>query len=97
MFHLTPSEFRLLWRLAKAPQKCVLANRLGNYVFGEADYIAPHQLYSHVSRIRKKIEDAAKGAVDGHRILETVPRRGWRLNIDPQDIELLGEEEEALA
>ncbi|MBC7287928.1 MAG: winged helix-turn-helix domain-containing protein, partial [Armatimonadetes bacterium] len=91
-FRVTPCEFRLLWKLAEAAGACVAADRLGNYVFGPQDYIAPYQLYSHISRLRKKMEAASGREADGRKLIESVPRRGWRLNIPSAQIRLVGDE-----
>lgn len=74
-----PAEFRLLAALADRPGKClsweVLYEKMWNEPAAE-----PGQIYSHASRLRKKLFQAVPH-VDPEKVLVTIPRRGLMLEL----------------
>lgn len=60
--HLTPAEFRLLWRLALTPGEIVSRDKLFQEVLGREENPFDRSLDIHISRLRKKIGPGADGA-----------------------------------
>jgi hypothetical protein len=76
---LTQIEFRLLWRLAEEPGACVTYYELVCAMFGADEYEGAHQVYSHASRVRRKLA-AALGEDCGEGVA-TVPKEGVKLDL----------------
>lgn len=75
-----PAEFRLLVALARKPGKCLSWEALYEQLWGDGPLVEPGQMYSHASRLRKKLTEAAPH-VDADKVLVTIPRRGLMLDL----------------
>jgi two-component system KDP operon response regulator KdpE len=57
---LTPTEFELLYYLAKRPARVLTHDQLVDHLWGPASSRTRHDLFVHVSRLRKKMEPDPK-------------------------------------
>lgn len=78
---LRPAEFRLLQALATRPQCCVEYEAIYQQMWGDETFVEPAQIYSHRSRLAKKLARAAEG---GRELLRTIPKRGLMLDLPPE-------------
>jgi DNA-binding response OmpR family regulator len=82
-----PAEFRLLAALAQKPGKCLSWEALYEEMWGDGPLAEPGQMYSHASRLRKKLTEAAPH-VDADKVLVTIPRRGLMLDLPASEVVL---------
>lgn len=75
-----PAEFRLLAALAGKPGKCLAWEALYEQMWGDGPFAEPGQMYSHASRLRRKLAEAAPHT-DADKVLVTIPRRGLMLDL----------------
>ncbi|MGD9497882.1 MAG: winged helix-turn-helix domain-containing protein, partial [Armatimonadota bacterium] len=80
---LRPAEFRLLQVLAAAPQRCVGYDEIYEGMWGDERFVEPAQIYSHRSRLARKLEQAWPG---GAELLRTIPKRGIMLDLPPEQV-----------
>jgi helicase len=88
---LRPAEFRLLAALAERPGKCIAYDVLYERMWTGDRFVEPGQLYSHRSRLKAKMREAAPEAVT-EQLLVTVPRHGLMLDLPPEQVVLTGGE-----
>ncbi len=77
-----PAEFRMLAALARRAGKCLPWETLYGEMWGDEPLAEPGQLYSHLSRLRRKLADQVP-SVEADTVLVTVPKRGIMLNLEP--------------
>lgn len=82
---LRPAEFRLLSVLAESPRRCVGYEAIYEGMWSGEAFVEPAQIYSHRSRLAKKLDDAVPGGAD---LLRTIPRRGLMLDLPPEGVTL---------
>jgi len=82
---LRPAEFRLLQVLATSPQSCVGYEAIYEGMWGDECFVEPAQIYSHRSRLAKKLGEACPG---GRELLRTIPKRGLMLDLPPERVEV---------
>jgi hypothetical protein len=82
---LRPAEFRLLSVLAESPRRCVGYEAIYEGMWSGEAFVEPAQIYSHRSRLAKKLDDAVPGGGD---LLRTIPRRGLMLDLPPEGVTL---------
>jgi len=80
---LRPAEFKLLRVLAEAPQRCVDYEAIYQGMWGGECFVEPAQIYSHRSRLAKKLDQAMPGGSD---LLRTIPKRGLMLDLPPERV-----------
>ncbi|MEA3400713.1 MAG: DEAD/DEAH box helicase [Armatimonadota bacterium] len=80
---LRPAEFKLLRVLARSPQRCVAYEAIYEGMWGEESFVEPAQIYSHRSRLAKKLDEAVP---KGSELLRTIPKRGLMLNVPPERV-----------
>jgi len=82
---LRPAEFRLLQVLAASPRCCVDYEAIYEGMWGDESFVEPAQIYSHRSRLAKKLGEACAG---GEELLRTIPKRGLMLDLPPERVSL---------
>lgn len=80
---LRPAEFKLLRVLAGEPRKCIDYEAIYESMWGGETFVEPAQIYSHRSRLARKLQEAAP---DGRDLLRTIPRRGLMLDLPPERV-----------
>jgi two-component system KDP operon response regulator KdpE len=73
--YLTPTEFTLLYHLARGQGRLVTQRALEGAIWGQADNLYIDVLRKHVQRLRRKLE-SPRGS---HVTIATVPRIGYKL------------------
>jgi DNA-binding winged helix-turn-helix (wHTH) protein len=84
---LRPAEYRLLARLMLTPRRVVRHDVLYDALWGGETFVEPGQVYSHVSRLRKKLAEAWPAEMCSP--IRTVQRVGVVLEVHPSDIALI--------
>src|SRR5262245_17470295 len=74
---ISPKAFDLLLLLARSPERVLSKNELMEALWPNT-FVEDANLTQHVYTLRKAVGDRP----DGHPYIETVPRRGYRLNAD---------------
>jgi len=86
---LRPAEYRLLAALAAEPGRCIPYQRLYDALWGPEEIVEPQQIHWHRSRLLAKLRRVLP---EGARPpLRTVPKRGFVLDLRPEEVEC-GEE-----
>ncbi len=80
---LRPAEFRLLQVLASSPRCCVDYEAIYERMWGDESFVEPAQIYSHRSRLAKKLGEACPG---GEELVRTIPKRGLMLDLPPERV-----------
>ena len=80
---LRPAEFRLLQVLAANPRCCVDYEAIYERMWGDETFVEPAQIYSHRSRLAKKLGEACTG---GEELVRTIPKRGLMLDLPPERV-----------
>lgn len=83
---LRPAEWRLACILATEPMQILPWDHIYDALWPGEQMSEPAQIYSHASRLRAALASAQPGASD---IIETVPRRGLRLLVQPRHLLIL--------
>ncbi len=86
--YLRPAEHKLLVALANRPQECVPYNAIYNHIWGPDEIVEPAQIHWHRSQLVKKLRAVAGEAGDDAVPIRTLPRRGYMLDIDPQQVKV---------
>ena len=84
--YLRPVEWRLLAALAAEPGRCVTFARLLETVWSPGEAVEAGQLNWHRHHLAKKLAAALPPGTPLP--LRTIPRRGYCLDLDPQEVEL---------
>lgn len=84
---LRPAEYRLLARLMRTPRRVVRHEVLYDALWGGETFVEPGQVYSHVSRLRKKL--AASWPEHLPSPIRTVQRVGVVLELHPAELALV--------
>lgn len=80
---LRPAEFRLLEVLAARPQCCVDYEAIYEGMWGDETFVEPAQIYSHRSRLARKLGAATER---GEQLVRTIPKRGLMLDLPPEKV-----------
>lgn len=80
---LRPAEFRLLTVLATQAGKCVSYEDIYQGMWGAEHFVEPGQIYSHRSRLARKLRDSAP---DGRELVVTIPKHGLMLDLSPEQV-----------
>lgn len=80
---LRPAEFRLLEVLAARPQCCVDYEAIYQGMWGDETFVEPAQIYSHRSRLARKLGAATER---GEQLVRTIPKRGLMLDLPPERV-----------
>ncbi|MEA3364247.1 MAG: DEAD/DEAH box helicase [Candidatus Hydrogenedentes bacterium] len=83
---LQDKQYRLLRVLAEAPGECVSYDRIYNAVWGEA-VVESNQMHFQKRKVLDRVKRVAPGR---SKIIRTVPKRGFVLELAPEEV-LLGE------
>lgn len=84
---LRPAEFRLLYVLAQNPGCCVTYDAIYEGMWGEDErFVETGQIYSHRSRLAKRLERAWPG---GGKLVRTIHKRGLILDLPPHQVSIL--------
>lgn len=84
---LTPAQFRLLHRLARAPGQVITQNQLYQALTEDQAIIEPGQVAWHISKIK-----SIAWALSGHHLpIENIVGRGYLLNLPEMSIILVPE------
>jgi DNA-binding response OmpR family regulator len=75
--HLTPTEVRLLLRLARSPGEVRSREELAEAVWGETDGASPGAINTYIADLRRKLEPIPNRP----RMLQTVRGVGYRLSV----------------
>jgi len=82
---LRPTEYTLLAALAAEPGRCLSYERLYNIIWGPEEMVEPGQVHWHRSRLASKLRAALPA---GEKLpLRTIPRRGYVLELKPEEVE----------
>ena len=76
---LTHKEFQLLEFLLRHPGEVISRDEFLSHLWGEAIYVTPRNVDTHMASLRRKIEDDA----DHPRYILSVRGAGYKLNEDP--------------
>jgi helicase len=88
---LRPAEFDMLRALARRPGQCVPYEELFQSMWGDEPFIYPGQLYSHRSRLARKLRDAATARSEADEdVLVTVRTHGVMLNLRDHEVAVIG-------
>ena len=79
--HLTPTEFKLLHLLASKPGRVYSRMQLLQHAFEEEFIVDERTVDSHISKLRKKIENASRGSD----YIQTVYGFGYRFGAEHED------------
>lgn len=82
---LRPAEFRLLRALAEQPGKCLRYEALYNRLWEGDRFAEPGQIYSHRSRLCRKLANLLPGD-QAKDLLVTVPKHGLMLNLRSEEV-----------
>ncbi len=87
---IRPAEFRLLRVLAQTPRQCITYEELHMALWNDEDFVSPTSLYSHRSRLEKKMREAAKqsGVLIDRDVLLTIRKYGIMLNLRPEHVKI---------
>jgi len=85
--YLRPAEYKLLRALASAPRRCVSYDSIYNNIWGVDEIVEPSQVYWHRYQVVKKLKEASKPGADAIPII-TIPRRGYMLDLSPDQVKL---------
>jgi two-component system phosphate regulon response regulator PhoB len=77
--HFTPTEFRLLWELARQPGYVLSRTELTKLCKGSETAVQARTIDAHIKSIRRKLNDHAD-------LIETVHGVGYRLQEVPSVI-----------
>lgn len=82
---LRPTEHTLLAALAAEPGRCLSYERLYNIIWGPEEMVEQGQIHWHRSRLASKLRAALPA---GEKLpLRTIPRRGYVLELKPEEVE----------
>ena len=73
--HLTPTEFKVLYHLAKGRGEVVSQHALGSIIWGSSDQFSTDCLRKYIRRLRQKLD----GSPNMRAGIVTIPRIGYRL------------------
>ena len=82
---LQDKQYRLIRALAAAPGECVPYDRLYGEVWGDA-VVEDNQMHFQKNMLLKRIAAAAE---DWRGVIRTVPRRGFLLELPPEQVRCL--------
>ncbi|HUS80560.1 MAG TPA: DEAD/DEAH box helicase [Armatimonadota bacterium] len=80
---LRPAEFKLLWVLAGQAGRCVSYEDIYEGMWGAEHFVEPAQIYSHRSRLARKLEGLLPDRRD---LLVTIPKHGLMLDLPPEQV-----------
>lgn len=86
---LSPTEFRMLIELAENVGTCVEYERIYGRMWEGEEFIHPSQLYTHRSRLARKLQEAAEKSRDftpPEQLMVTVRNTGIMLDLEPQQV-----------
>ncbi|HEY3398571.1 MAG TPA: DEAD/DEAH box helicase [Armatimonadota bacterium] len=86
---LRPTEWRLLAALAAQPGRCLSYDQLYQALWGPDEVVEPGQIHWHRSKLAEKLQAALPPGEP--RPLHTIPRRGYLLDLPPEQVECLPE------
>ncbi len=88
---LRPAEFHMLRALAQRPGECVPYEELFRSMWGDEPFVYAGQLYSHRSRLARKLRRAATARAEAEEdVLVTVRTHGVMLNLRADDVAVTG-------
>ena len=88
---LRPAEFHMLQALAQRPGECVPYEQLFRGMWGDEPFVYAGQLYSHRSRLARKLRSAANARSEADEdVLVTVRTHGVMLNLRADDVAVTG-------
>ena len=69
--------------LAARPQCCVDYEAIYEGMWGDETFVEPAQIYSHRSRLARKLGAATER---GEQLVRTIPKRGLMLDLPPEKV-----------
>lgn len=84
---LQEKQFRLIRVLAGSPGECVPYERIYTEVWGET-VVESNQMHFQKRRLLERLRDAG---TDRSELIKTIPKRGFLLNLEPDEVVLLGD------
>ncbi len=79
---LQEKQYRLIRVLAEHPGVCVPYNVIYAAVWGD-DIVEDNQMHFQKRKLLKRVRDAAPGRKN---LVTTIRQRGFRLNLDPEEV-----------